>query len=229
MESSGFSQKKWKYLSFALLGTFLIGAIIPQANAAADISQIVQKIYSIVSSPVYGNQAIMNAVGGGASQTSVNSLQTTADDIKSTQYVPFSAITSNSEPFVCVANGTSHDEDHIAISSSADLMINSVIIEPKNVIYPDDAVASAFIRIDGHDIFISSGGLQPTGSTPSNDAFDIMTSIATYPHEVAGSSISFKVFCQHDTDPDRTSINFEKIIVSGWKKAGSTVSLTYQE
>ena len=227
MESSGFSQKKWKYLSFALLGTFLIGAIIPQANAAADISQIIQKIYGIVSSPDYGNQAIMNAVGGGASQTSVNSLQTTANDIKSTQYVPFSALTSNTEFLVCVANGTSHDDDHIAISSSADVIVNGVIIEPHNPIYSDDFVVSAILTVNGHEIFVSTGDLSPTGSTPSADAFDIMTSTETYPHQVAGSSIRFEVFCQHDTDHE--TINFEKIIVSGWKKAGSTVSLTYQE
>jgi hypothetical protein len=224
---TNFSEKKWKFLSFGLLGAFLIGAAIPQANAAADISQIVQKIYNILSNPVYGNQAIMNAVGSGASQTSVNSLQTTANDIKSTQYVPFSAITSNSEPFVCVGNGTFNDHDHILISSSADLIVNSVIIEPDNTINPDDIVASGFLTINGHEIFISTGGLSPSGNTASNDAFDIMTSQATYPQEVAGSNIGFELVCQHDTDND--TINFEKIIVSGWKKAGSTVSVTYQE
>jgi hypothetical protein len=43
-----FSPNKWKILSFALVGVILLGAAIPQANAAADISQIVQKIYDIV-------------------------------------------------------------------------------------------------------------------------------------------------------------------------------------
>ena len=55
----------------------------------------------------------------------------------------------------------------------------------------------------------------------------IMTSTATYPHQVAGSTIDFELVCQHDTDND--SINFEKIIVSGWKKAGASVSVSYQE
>ena len=220
-------KNKWKVLSFALVGVILLGALMPQANAAADISQIVQKIYSIVSNSDYGNQAIKNAIGNGASQTSVNSLQTDVNALKATQYVPFSTITSNTEPFVCVSNGTLNDHDHIAISSNADFIVSGVIIEPDNVIHTNDVVVSGFLTVNGHQIFISTGGLNPTGNTNSNDAFDIMTSTATYPHQVAGSTIDFELVCQHDTDND--SINFAKIIVSGWKKAGSTVSVTYQE
>jgi hypothetical protein len=225
--TKSFFQNKWKILTFALVGVILLGAIIPQANAATDISQIIQKIYNIVSSADYGNQAIKNAIGNGASQASVNTLQTDVTALKASQYVPFSVMTSNSESFVCVSNGTLNDHDHINISSGADIIINSVIIEPDNVINPDDVVASGFITVNGHQIFISTGGLSPTGNTASNDAFDIMTSTATYPHQVAGSTIDFELVCQHDTDND--SINFEKIIVSGWKKAGSTVSVSYQE
>ena len=221
------SNKKWGLLSFALVGAILAGAMLPQANAAADISQVIQKIFNIVSSPDYGNQAIMNAVGGGASQTSVNSLQTTANDIKATQYVPFSVITSNSEPFVCVPHEVFNDHDHIAISSSADLLVNSVIIQPENVLHQDDVVGSGTLSINGHEVFISTGGLQPTGSTATNKAFDMMTSQDTYPNQIAGSSIRFELVCQHDEDND--AIDFDKIIVSGWKKAGTTVTVTYQE
>ena len=77
--SSISNEKKLKYMTFALLGTVLLGAIVPQANATSDISQLTQQILNIVKSTVYGNQAIKNAVDTKASQTSVNGLQTTAN------------------------------------------------------------------------------------------------------------------------------------------------------
>jgi hypothetical protein len=223
------NSRKWKYATFAALGVLALIIATPTANAATDNTQLVQQILNIVKSPVFGNQAIMNAIGNGASQTSVNSLQTTSNDIKDTQYVPFSAISSNSEPFVCVPEETFNDRDHIIITSSADLMVNSVIIEPDNVIRPDDFLAVPFVTIQGDQIFISSGDLAPTGSTATNVAFDIMTSKDGYPHQVVGSNINFELSCQHDSENDDDAINFEKIIVSGWKKAGSTVTITYQE
>ena len=43
-------KNNWKILSFALAGFIVLGALVPQANAATDISQIIQKIYNIVAS-----------------------------------------------------------------------------------------------------------------------------------------------------------------------------------
>jgi hypothetical protein len=80
------SQNKWKVMTFGLLGFILLGAILPQATAATDISQLTQQILSIVKSTTYGNQAIMNAItglrGSSANATSVNNLQTSVNDLK---------------------------------------------------------------------------------------------------------------------------------------------------
>jgi uncharacterized protein YjbI with pentapeptide repeats len=76
------SQNKWKFMTFGLLGFILLGAILPQANAATDISQLTQQILNIVKSTVYGNQAIKTAVDTKASQTSVDNLANLAGGIK---------------------------------------------------------------------------------------------------------------------------------------------------
>lgn len=228
--NESFSQNKWKYSTIGLLAVLAVGFSFPEVFAAASLDSVlsvVRNIQALLNDQTFGLQAIKNAIGNGASQTSVNTLQTDVTALKASQYVPFSVITSNSEPFVCVSNGTQNDHDHINISSGADIIVNGVIIEPDNVINPDDVVASGFLTVNGHQIFISTHGLSPTNDTPSNDAFDIMTSTATYPHQVAGSTIDFELVCQHDTDND--SINFEKIVVSGWKRAGASVSVSYQE
>ncbi len=58
----------------------------PQANAAADVSKIVQQILDTVKHQTYGNQAIMNAItglqGSSASATSVTDLQTSVNDLQ---------------------------------------------------------------------------------------------------------------------------------------------------
>ena len=79
-----FQNNKWKYATFAVAGILALIIMTPQASAATDISQVIQKIYSIVSNSDYGNQAIKNAIGNGASQTSVNSLQSTLSSVQTT-------------------------------------------------------------------------------------------------------------------------------------------------
>jgi len=76
-----FSKDKWKFMTFGLLGVILLGAIIPQANAATDISQVVQKIYDIVKdiqTKTNGAQSTLTnldvKVSTRANQTSVDSI-----------------------------------------------------------------------------------------------------------------------------------------------------------
>lgn len=76
------SKRKWKYLSFALMGTILVGVTMQQANAATDISQLPQQILNIVKSSVYGNEAIKNQVDTKASQTSVDTANSKLDSLQ---------------------------------------------------------------------------------------------------------------------------------------------------
>ena len=76
------SNRKWKYLSFALMGTILMGVIMQQANAASDIAQLTQQILNIVKNSVYGNESIKNAVDAKASQASVDTANSKLDTLQ---------------------------------------------------------------------------------------------------------------------------------------------------
>ena len=83
MENSGFSQNKWKYATIAVLGVLAIVITTPQATGATDNTQLVQQILNVVKSPIYGNQAIMNAINGlsGSTASVSTDIGEVSDDI----------------------------------------------------------------------------------------------------------------------------------------------------
>jgi hypothetical protein len=86
-EMTRFSKNKWKYSTIGLLVVLALGFSFPQAFAAASLDSvysIVKDIQAKINDSTFGLQAIKNAIGNGASQTSVNSLQSTLSGVQTT-------------------------------------------------------------------------------------------------------------------------------------------------
>ncbi len=198
-----------------------------------EIKNEVRNIEGNITSSIFGLAEIKREIIG--IEGNITSSDFGLEAIDNSQYVPFKATTSSTG--TCAEAGGGFDFDGIAIASAAttgDFIITGVAIEPSGIDQASDSIQVIGYQVDTAIINLTTVDL--TGTLTTSSGFDVMGSSlitgGTFPHQIAAASagagdISMIIFCNASTT---SNITFsEPIIVSGWKQADDTITVTYLE
>ena len=158
------------------------------------------------------------------------------DAIDNSQYVPFTEVVTGL-PVTCDAAGGSADFDFLKITSAAgtgSFRVTGIKFNAVGIDEATDLIQATGWSADG----VSFGGatidLTKT-ATPAVLSFDLMSGVpqflvGNFPLEITATSAGIGIFvtvsCNAGTGSD---IEFTDIVVSGWKQADDTITVTYNE
>jgi len=158
------------------------------------------------------------------------------DAIDNSQYVPFTEVVTGL-PVTCDAAGGSADFDFLKITSAAgtgSFKVTGIKFNAVGIDEATDLIQATGWSADG----VSFGGatidLTKT-ATPAVLSFDLMSGVpqflvGNFPLEITATSAGIGIFvtvsCNAGTGSD---IEFTDIVVSGWKQADDTITVTYNE
>jgi hypothetical protein len=168
----------------------------------------------------------------------INAIEAAVSGISvgATPYVPFSVAVTGT----CDVAGGPADLDRIIINGDSDLMVTGVLLRSAGVDEVADSIFVDSLRVDDVPFFIASEDL--TGSaTIANANLDIMgltrppSFVGAQPRHMpttvaatgAGTNdLEIFLTCDSSTTSD---ITWASILVSGWRKADDTITVTYDE
>ena len=174
-------------------------------------------------------------------EADIADLSANMQGIENNQYVPFKATLAEAQ-ILDEAGGTL-DWDNIEINSLAttgDFIVTGILMRVNGIDETDDLVGVGYFTVDWQHMgnWFTDNLIQTGGSPLWNMAVEILGQprfggVATLPHQIAAScSGSPDIAITLRSDARTTSnltIPADGIIVSGWKQAGDTVTVTYSE